>query len=234
MCIVHEPYMSHNLVRSSPFYTSPFCRLPAEGQPCFAQKGVVGCCLNQWGTGLAKAKYDPPASAHASAHASVHESAHKSWLSLCWKSSGEVWGTSGEVRGPSRSSGRPDSLSATRQICLQISEKESAPKNPRKSLQRKIRTEAPSCIRKAPESANRKSRTPKSIQYTPISEKRLIRLTFWDTLWEQFGLSDQSALIDASLWRKPFLNLCKPSSTQPKTQPSKPLWATKWFKHIAP
>ena len=36
------------------------------------------------------------------------------------------------------------------------------------------------------------------------SEKRLIRLTFWDTLWEQFGLSDQSALIDASLWRKPL------------------------------
>ena len=27
---------------------------------------------------------------------------------------------------------------------------------------------------------------------------------FWDTLWEQFGLSDQSALIDASLWRKPL------------------------------
>ena len=31
-----------------------------------------------------------------------------------------------------------------------------------------------------------------------LSEKRLIRLSFWDTLWEQFGLSDQSALIDAS------------------------------------
>ena len=36
------------------------------------------------------------------------------------------------------------------------------------------------------------------------SEKRLIRLNFWDTLWEQFCLSDQSALIDASLWRKPL------------------------------
>ena len=36
------------------------------------------------------------------------------------------------------------------------------------------------------------------------SEKRLIRLTFWDMLWEQFGLSDRSALIDASLWRKPL------------------------------
>ena len=36
------------------------------------------------------------------------------------------------------------------------------------------------------------------------SEKRLIRLTVWDTLWEQFCLSGQSALIDASLWRKPL------------------------------
>ena len=57
-----------------------------------------------------------------------------------------------------------------------------------------------------------------------LSERRLIRLTFWDTLWEQFGLSDQSALIDASLWRKPLKNLCKASNTQPKTQRSKPLW----------
>ena len=31
------------------------------------------------------------------------------------------------------------------------------------------------------------------------SEKRLIRLTFWDTLWEQFCLCDQSALIDVRL-----------------------------------
>ena len=36
------------------------------------------------------------------------------------KTSGEVWGTSGEVRGLSRSSGEPDSLPATRQICLQL------------------------------------------------------------------------------------------------------------------
>ena len=35
------------------------------------------------------------------------------------------------------------------------------------------------------------------------SEKRLIRLNFWDTLWEQFCLSGQSALIDA-FWRKPL------------------------------
>ena len=35
------------------------------------------------------------------------------------KTSGEVRGTSGEVRGLSRSSGEPDSLPATRQICLQ-------------------------------------------------------------------------------------------------------------------
>ena len=61
-------------------------------------------------------------------------------------------------------------------------------------------------------------------EYSAISERRLMRLTFWDTLWEQFCLSDQSALIDASLWRKPLYNLCKSSSTQPKTQPSKPLW----------
>ena len=39
-------------------------------------------------------------------------------------------------------------------------------------------------------------------QTSPYLERRLIRLTFWDTLWEQFGLSDQSARIDASLWRK--------------------------------
>ena len=38
------------------------------------------------------------------------------------KTSGEVRGTSGEVRGLSRSSGEPDSLPATRQICLQYSE----------------------------------------------------------------------------------------------------------------
>ena len=35
------------------------------------------------------------------------------------KTSGEVRGTSGEVRGLSRSSGEPDSLPVTRQICLQ-------------------------------------------------------------------------------------------------------------------
>ena len=35
------------------------------------------------------------------------------------KTSGEVRGTSGEVRGLPRSSGEPDSLPATRQICLQ-------------------------------------------------------------------------------------------------------------------
>ena len=35
------------------------------------------------------------------------------------KTSGEVQGTSGEVRGLSRSSGEPDSLPVTRQICLQ-------------------------------------------------------------------------------------------------------------------
>ena len=27
---MHEPYMSHSLVRTSPFYTSPFCRLPEK------------------------------------------------------------------------------------------------------------------------------------------------------------------------------------------------------------
>ena len=67
------------------------------------------------------------------------------------------------------------------------------------------------------------------------SERCLIRLTFWGTLWEQFGLSDQSALIDASVWRKPLENLCKSSTTQPQSQPSKPLWQRdglniSWFK----
>ena len=56
------------------------------------------------------------------------------------------------------------------------------------------------------------------------SERRLIRLTFWETLCEQFVLSDQSALIDAPLWRKSLKNLCKSSSTQPETQPSKARW----------
>ena len=36
------------------------------------------------------------------------------------------------------------------------------------------------------------------------SEKRLLRLKFWDILWEQFCLSDHSALIDASLRRRPL------------------------------
>ena len=35
-------------------------------------------------------------------------------------------------------------------------------------------------------------------------EERLIRLNFWDTLWEQFCLSDQSALIDGSLGGSPL------------------------------
>ena len=35
------------------------------------------------------------------------------------KTSGEVWGTSGEVQGLSRGPGEPDSLPATRQLCLQ-------------------------------------------------------------------------------------------------------------------
>ena len=36
------------------------------------------------------------------------------------------------------------------------------------------------------------------------SEKRRIRLNFWDTLREQFCLSDQSALIGGPLWRNPL------------------------------
>ena len=36
------------------------------------------------------------------------------------KTSEEVWGTSGEVRGLPRSSGEPDPLTATRQICFQF------------------------------------------------------------------------------------------------------------------
>ena len=49
------------------------------------------------------------------------------------------------------------------------------------------------------------------------SEERLIRLTFWDTLSEQVVLSDQSALIDASLWRK---NLFK-KSEEPQARDQK-------------
>ena len=51
--------------------------------------------------------------------------------------------------------------------------------------------------------------THRACQKAQTSEKCLIRLNFWDTLWEQFGLSDQSALIDATLRRKPLKNLCK-------------------------
>ena len=46
--------------------------------------------------------------------------------------------------------------------------------------------------------------------------------TFWDTLWEQFYLSNKNALIDASLGGNPLLNLRKSSSTRPENQPSKP------------
>ena len=49
------------------------------------------------------------------------------------KTSGEVRGTSGEVRGLPRSSGEPDSLPATRQICLQFLERK------KKSKERKHR-----------------------------------------------------------------------------------------------
>ena len=46
--------------------------------------------------------------------------------------------------------------------------------------------------------------------------KALDTFNFGDTLWEQFCLSDQSALVDASLWRKSPQNLCKSSSTRPE------------------
>ena len=60
------------------------------------------------------------------------------------KTSGEVRRTSGEVRGLSRSSGDPDSLPATRQICLQFKTSESTkkvslavtPRSPEKMLKR--------------------------------------------------------------------------------------------------
>ena len=48
----------------------------------------------------------------------VSSTVRKFWGS-CRKTSGEVRGTSGVVRGLPRSSGEPDSLPATRQICLQ-------------------------------------------------------------------------------------------------------------------
>ena len=40
------------------------------------------------------------------------------------------------------------------------------------------------------------------------SEKHLIRSNVWATLREQFCLSDQSPLIDVSLWRNPLWILC--------------------------
>ena len=66
-----------------------------------------------------------------------------------------------------------------------------------------------------------------------FSEKRLIRLTFWDTLWEQFGLSDQSALIDASLWRKPLLKPVQSLKHTTENSAEPTVMRTKWFKHIA-
>ena len=44
MCIMQEPYMSHSLVRTSPFYTSPFWRLPAYQDIEWRHRGLVGTC----------------------------------------------------------------------------------------------------------------------------------------------------------------------------------------------
>ena len=66
------------------------------------------------------------------------------------------------------------------------------------------------------------------------SEKRLIRLTFWDTLWEQFGLSDQLkcshrcvSLTETSL--KPVQILKHTTKNSAKQTAMR----TKLFKHIA-
>ena len=46
---------------------------------------------------------------------------------------------------------------------------------------------------------------------------RLIRLTFWDTLWEQFCLADQIALIDACLSEgSPFKTCANPQKHNEK------------------
>ena len=45
---MHEPYMSHSLVRTSPFYTSPFCRIPG-GISHWAAKHLILCNNTSWG-----------------------------------------------------------------------------------------------------------------------------------------------------------------------------------------
>ena len=67
-----------------------------------------------------------------------------------------------------------------------------------------------------------KSGKPKQriIRSLPKIRKASDTLNFLRHVMRAFCLSDQSALMDAS----PLWNLCKSSSTQPKTQPSKPPW----------
>ena len=65
------------------------------------------------------------------------------------------------------------------------------------------------------------------------SETRLIRLTFWDTLWEHFGLSDQSALIDASLWKETPLKPVQILKHTTFYSAEQTAMRAKWFKHIA-
>ena len=63
---------------------------------------------------------------------------------------------------------------------------------------------------------NRKKKVRRNRVKCLWSETRLIRLNFWDTLWEQFCLSDQSALIDAALWREPFKTCVNPQAHNQK------------------
>ena len=61
--------------------------------------------------------------------------------------------------------------------------------------------------------------------------KALDTFHFWDTLWEQLCLSDQSPLIDTPLWRKPKPVQILKHTTKNLTE--KTAMRTKWFEHIA-
>ena len=60
-----------------------------------------------------------------------------------------------------------------------------------------------------------------------------MRLTFWDTLWEQFGLSDQSALIDALHLGETTLKPVQILKHTTKNSAEQTAMRMKWFKHIA-
>ena len=62
-----------------------------------------------------------------------------------------------------------------------------------------------------------------------MSEKSLKFLFFWDASCEQFSLSDQSAVIDASLWGSPSESCSNLRTRHRKINPCKPLWERNGF-----